>query len=79
MDKDKIELLKREFGKHLQGIRDKQKMSLLDVSYNCNIDDSKISKIEHGKFNITLATIVELAKGLNVHHKKLLDFDFSAE
>src|SRR5882672_11897724 len=49
-------------------------MSLLQVSYNCSIDESKISKIEHGKFNITLSTIVELAKGLEVHPSKLFDY-----
>lgn len=46
------------------------------MSYNCSIDDSKISKIEHGKINITLGTIIELAKGLEVHPQKLFDIDF---
>lgn len=49
-----IESFKRQFGKNLQKIREKKKLSLLDVSYNCSIDNSKISKIEHGKFDIRL-------------------------
>lgn len=73
--KESGEILKK-FGKHLQKIREGKNLSLLQVSYNCSIDNSKISKIEHGKINITLATIVELAKGLEVPPKKLLDFDF---
>jgi transcriptional regulator with XRE-family HTH domain len=68
--------LLKKFGEHLQKIRESKKMSLLDVSYNCSVDNSKISKIEHGKVNITLTTIIELAKGLDVSPKKLLDFDF---
>ncbi len=68
-----------KFGENLQKIREGKNLSLLQVSYNCTIDDSKISKIEHGKFNVTLSTIIELAKGLEVHHKKLLDFDIDLE
>ena len=75
MTKKEIEILKLKFGENLQKIRDGKKLSLLQLSYNCSIDESNISKIEHGKFNITLATIVELANGLEIHPKKLLDFD----
>jgi transcriptional regulator with XRE-family HTH domain len=75
MTEKEFELLKLKFGKNLQRIRESKNLSLLNVSYNCSIDDSKISKIEHGRINITLSTIVELAKGLDVHPKKLLDFE----
>ena len=75
MTKKEIEILKKKFGKNLQEIRESKDLSLLKLSYNCSIDESKISKIEHGKFNITLSTLVELAKGLEVSPKKLLDFE----
>lgn len=75
MTEKEFESLKQKFGKNLQRIRESKKLSLLNVSYNCSIDDSKISKIEHGRINITLSTIVELAKGLDVPPKKLLDFE----
>lgn len=79
MTKKEIEKLKVQFGENLQKIRESKKLSLLKLSYNCSIDESNISKIEHGKFNITLATIVDLAKGLDIHPKKLLDFAFDFE
>jgi transcriptional regulator with XRE-family HTH domain len=75
MTEKEIEILKKKFGKHLKQLREAKGLSLLKLSYNCSIDESKISKIEHGKHNITLATIVELAKGLEISPKKLLDFD----
>jgi transcriptional regulator with XRE-family HTH domain len=75
MTKKEIEIVKKKFGENLQGIRESQNLSLLKLSYNCSIDESHISKIEQGRFNITLATIVELAKGLEVSPKKLLDFE----
>ena len=67
--------LKIKFGKRLQKLREKKKLSLRDVAANCDLDDSNISKIEHGKFNVTLGTIVELAKGLDIHPSDLLKGD----
>ena len=65
--------LKKKFGKNLQKLREAKGMSLLDVSYNCSLDPSKISKIEHGRVNVTLRTITELAKGLEVHSSELFE------
>ena len=64
------------FGEHLEKIRKAKKLSLRDVADMCSLDNSNISKIEKGKINITLGTIIELAKGLGVHPKELLDYDF---
>ncbi len=74
MTDQELTTLKKKFGKNLQKLREARKISLLQVSYNCSVDESKISKIEHGKFNITLSTIMELAKGLDIHPSKLLEF-----
>lgn len=76
MTEKEASIAKQKFGDNLQKIRLGKKLSLLQLSYNCSLDDSNISKIEHGKFNITLFTIIELAKGLDIHPKKLLDFEF---
>lgn len=75
MTKAEVDDLKIKFGENLRKLRENKKLSLLKLSYNCSIDESKISKIEHGKHNVTIATIFELAKGLEIHPKKLLDFD----
>jgi transcriptional regulator with XRE-family HTH domain len=74
MTKQELASLKRKFGKKLHSIRSQKDMSLLDVSYNCDLDDSRINKIEHGKVNITIGTLFELAKGLDVKPIELLDF-----
>jgi transcriptional regulator with XRE-family HTH domain len=67
-------VLKAKFGSHLKRIRENKGMSLLEVDYRCDLDESNISKIENGKVNIQLSTIFELAKGLGVEPKELLDF-----
>jgi transcriptional regulator with XRE-family HTH domain len=66
--------LKKKFGKNLRAVRESKNMSLLDVSYNCGLDYSTISKIERGLVNPTFKTIVELGKGLEVHPTELLSF-----
>jgi transcriptional regulator with XRE-family HTH domain len=73
MTKQELLAAKKKLGKTIQRIRKEKGMSLLDVSYNCNLLDGKISEIEHGKHNITLSTILELAKGLEVHPSKLFE------
>lgn len=64
------------FGKHLKKVRIKKKISQRQLSFNCDLDNSFIAKVEKGQFNIQLGTIVELAKGLNIHPKELLDVEF---
>jgi transcriptional regulator with XRE-family HTH domain len=65
--------LQKLFGENLKRIREKKGLSLRDVASRCDLDNSNISKIENGQFNIQLSKIVELAKGLNIHPKELLD------
>lgn len=70
-----------QFGKQVEMLRKKKNLSYRKLAQNCNIDYSNISKIEKGteKTNITMLTLLELAKGLEVHPKKLLDFEFELE
>jgi len=63
------------FGTNLKKLREARGISLRELESKCDLDNSKISKIENGKFNIQLSTILELAKGLGVKPKDLLDFD----
>lgn len=79
MNKEEIEKLNLAFGENLRKIRDSKKISLLQLSYNCSIDESKISKIEHGRFNIKMSTLFELAKGLDISPERLLNFPFNQE
>ena len=74
MPEQDLNSLKKKFGKSIKKVREDKDLSLWDVAYNCTLDASKIAKIEKGQFNITLRTINELSKGLNVPISKLFDF-----
>lgn len=71
---EKIVFLK-SFGKRIEALRTEKNLSLRQLSQNCDIDYSDISKIEKGLRNIQMSTILELAKGLDVTTKELFDFD----
>lgn len=75
-DKNRFLLL---FGKRLEHFRTDQNLSFRQLALNCNIDHSDIRKIEKGKRNIQLSTILELAKGLGIHPKELFDFEINID
>ena len=74
-EKDKFRLDK--FGAHLARIREEKGLSQRALSARCEVDFAKISKLENGKANLVVTTLVELAEGLGVHPKELLNLDWS--
>jgi DNA-binding XRE family transcriptional regulator len=71
-DKHKFE----ELGQHLKKVREKLALSQDDVAANCDLNKDKISKMENGRKDFFFSSFLELAKGMGVHPKKLLDKDF---
>lgn len=65
----------RKFGQRLNSLRKQKNLSLRELSYACNVDNSKISKIEKGLVNITFNTIVQLAEALEIKVSELMDID----
>jgi len=65
-----------QLGKHIRKIRKAMGISLDELASRCDVDKSKISMIENGKKDYTITTLLELARGLGKHPKKLLDEDF---
>jgi plasmid maintenance system antidote protein VapI len=72
-EKDRIRLQK--FGEHLKKLRLSKGVSIRELASLCDVDYGKISKLENNKANLTLTTLMELAEGLGVHPKELLDFE----
>lgn len=70
---DDKEILQK-FGANLKKMREERGLSLRQLSYNCKVDYSKIAQMEKGLINPTLITLVELAKGLEVDQRELMEF-----
>jgi len=55
-------------------------MSLREMASKCNLDDSQISKIENGRSNIQLSTLIELANVFEIKPSAMLKYlDETAE
>ncbi len=65
----------KKFGENLQKQRSLKGLSLREMSYACNIDNSKIAKIEKGRVNITFTTLLQLAGALEIHPAVLLEYE----
>ncbi|SDS75518.1 Helix-turn-helix [Gillisia sp. Hel1_33_143] len=68
-----------KFGENVQKQRIKLNLSYRQLAQKCDIDFSAISKIEKGQKSFEFQTIIELAKGLEIHPKELFDFSFPLE
>lgn len=60
------------FGANLKKIRLAKGYTLRDIEAASNIDNGAISKMESGKINITILTIVKLAQALEVDINDLI-------
>ena len=66
----------KKLGANIKRLREMKNLSLRELSYACDIDNSKISKIEKGQINLTFTTILQLAKALEISPSELLMTDY---
>ncbi len=63
-----------QFGAHLRSIRKELGLSQDYIATHSNLTKSNVSEIENGNRNLAFTTLLELAKGLGIDPKKLLDY-----
>jgi transcriptional regulator with XRE-family HTH domain len=61
-------------GKRIRQIRLERKLSQEALADACDLDRSYMSGVERGIRNITVLTLVQIAKALRVPPHRLLDF-----
>jgi len=64
----------KKFGLQLKKIRLSKNMSQLDLASYCNLEKTSISRIENGRTNTTLKTMVILSEALEVELKDFFNF-----
>jgi predicted transcriptional regulator len=64
------------FGKNLKTLIDSKHKTPEDVAAIGNIETKQVYRVINGEHSTTLSVIFAIAKGLEIHPKKLLDFDF---
>ena len=71
-ERDKVRLQK--FGSHLRALRHKLKLSQDNVVEKCDLTKGNLSMIENGNKDFNFTTLLEIAKGLGVEAKELLNY-----
>lgn len=67
----------QKFRENLAKFRKQKGLSQRALSYLCDVGHAKISRLENlDNENLTVTTLFELAKGLGVHPKELIDYEF---
>jgi transcriptional regulator with XRE-family HTH domain len=61
-----------QFGANVRRLRRAQKLSQIELSHRCEVHFTEISRLELGKRNPGLLTIVKIAGGLQVPPADLL-------
>ena len=68
------EQLKKKVGQRIVELRSQMGWSQSDLARACNKDRQALEKLENGKVNPTIYSLLEIAKALEVPLKKLVDF-----
>ena len=68
------EQLKKKVGQRIVELRSQKGWSQSDLARACNKDRQALEKLENGKVNPTLYTLLEISKALEVPLAKLINF-----
>ncbi len=66
--------LKRNIGKRIIELRTQKGWSQSDLARACNKDRQALEKLENGKVNPTIYSLLEIAKALEVSLQELVKF-----
>ena len=61
-------------GQRIVKLRNEKQIKQFDLAIACNMDDSSLRKIEKGKINITINTLLKISNALEIDVKTLIDF-----
>ena len=79
MEDKNIDDFLETFGKNLATIRKEKGFSQERLAFEAGLDVMTISRIERGGLNISIGNIYKISKVLNIHYKKLFEFDTPPE
>lgn len=62
-------------GANIRKIRERENITQQELAARCNFEKSNMSRIEAGRTNLTLKTLLTISMALSVSIKELVDFD----
>ena len=67
----------KNLGKRIVVLRKERKLKQIDLATKVNIEDSALRRIESGRTNPTVKTLLRIAEGLEVAFTDLFEFSYS--
>jgi transcriptional regulator with XRE-family HTH domain len=67
------------FGEHFQLIRRRMNFTQKELAFEANVEISQISRIERGKINPTVTSLLIYAKAMNISAKVFFEFDLAEQ
>ncbi len=71
---EKIEVLIK-IGLRIKELRELKNIPQQDLAAACNFEKSNLSRIEAGRTNVTIGSLLKISKALNVRIKDLVDVE----
>ena len=62
-------------GKNIRKIRDEKSFSQQDMAAACNFEKSNMSRIEAGRTNLTIGTLLKICEALQVKLADIVDIE----
>jgi len=64
----------KKLGQRIVKLRNEKKLKQIDLAIKINIEDSALRRIESGRTNPTVKTLLRIAEGLETDFTNLFDF-----
>jgi transcriptional regulator with XRE-family HTH domain len=74
MNNTRDEIALQKFGENLRKIRKAKKLTMQQLAFAADIELSQVHRIEKGKTNPTVTTVLLLADALGISPTKMFDF-----
>jgi transcriptional regulator with XRE-family HTH domain len=72
----KKEVVLIRIGMIIRKIREEKKISQQDLAAACNFEKSNMSRIEAGKTNLTIGTLLKICEVLKIKLKEIVDIEY---
>jgi len=75
ISKKSLESHQRSFGKNVKKHRERNEFTQVQLAVLCDFEKTTISRIENGRSNVTLKTMLILAEALDIDVEELISFE----
>jgi len=71
----KKEIVLIRIGMNIRELREEKNISQQDLAAACNFEKSNMSRIEAGRTNLTIGTLLKICEVLKIKLKEIVDID----